>query len=112
MLLSQVDRELSDVARREGNSVLRERGYDGMSKKSFARIVHEMENLCPTVFSILSRMTGRNDYPDEKKPVLGLIYGIILFSRCKEMSLIQRVNSVLLSEGGANQEVKMNLLLK
>ena len=56
-------------------------------------------------------MIELNDYPDRKKPVLGLIYGIMLFSRCKEMSLIQRVNTVLLSEG-ANQEVNMNFLLK
>ena len=107
-----MDRELLHMARRESNSVLRERGYDGMSKMSFARIVHEMETLCPTVFSILSQMIELNDCPDKKKPVLGFIYGIILFSRCKEMSLIQRVNTVLLSEGDANQEVKMNFLLK
>ena len=83
-----------------------------MSKMSFARIVHEMETLCPTVFSTLSQMIGLNDYPDKKRRVLGLIYGIILFSRCKEMSLIQRVNTVLLSEGHANQEVKMKFSLK
>ena len=107
-----MDRELLHVARPESNSVLRERGCDGMSKTIFARIVHEMETHCPTLFSMLSQMIGPNDCPDEKKHVLGLIYGIILFSRCKEMSLIQRVNTELLIEGGANQQVKMNFLLK
>lgn len=57
--------------------------------------------LCPTVFSILSQMIELNDNPD-KKPVLWLIYGVMLFSLCKEMSLIQRVNTVLLSEGDAS----------
>ena len=71
--LSQVDKELLHVVRHESNSVLRERGYDGMSKISFARVVHQMENLYLLVFSILSQMIELNDNPDKYKPVLGSI---------------------------------------
>ena len=52
--MSQVDRELLHVARQESNSVLRERGYDGISKMSFARIVQEMETLSHGVLHLIS----------------------------------------------------------
>lgn len=42
---------------------------------------------------------------DKKMAPLALIYGIIIFRRCKEMSRVQRVNTVLLNDGGASQEV-------
>lgn len=44
--------------------------------------------------------------------MLGLIYAMVLFSQCKEMSLIQGVNTVLLSEGDANQEEKGEFLIE
>ena len=37
---------------------------------------------------------------------MALVYGIIMFLRCKEMNLVQRVNSVLLTEGDAGSEVQ------
>jgi hypothetical protein len=46
------------------------------------------------------------EYNSEKKQAaLALIYAIILFRRCHEMSRLQRVNTLLLEEGGATQQV-------
>ena len=104
-MLCQVDKELVTVARRETSSVLRARGYDAMNTLSFTEIIKEIQTLCPTVFSFLSHMIFLSSSPEDKTVPLALIYGIIMFNRCKEMSRIQRVNTVLLTEGDASTEV-------
>jgi len=47
-----------------------------------------------------------NNEEKRKGAAMSLVYGIIMFLRCKEMSLVQRVNSVLLTEGDASSEVQ------
>ena len=95
------------MARRDAKSVLRERGYNGMSTYSFEKLLNEMKTLCPTVFSVLSQMIKFDSSKEKRKPAaMSLVYGIIVFLRCKEMSLVQRVNSVLLTEGDASSEVQ------
>ena len=46
---------------------------------------------------------------DKKQAAFALIYAIIMFRRCHELSKLQRINTVLLIEGGATQQV-FNLL--
>ncbi|KAJ7381464.1 hypothetical protein OS493_001602 [Desmophyllum pertusum] len=105
-LLCKIDKELIEVARRDAKSVLRDRGYDGISTYSFDKILNEMKTLCLTVFSILSQMIQFDNSQEKKKAAaMSLIYGIIMFLRCKEMSLVQRVNTVLLTEGDASTEL-------
>ena len=108
-MLCQVDKELVNVARRETSSVLRARGYDAMNTLSFTEIIKEIQTLCPTVFSFLSHMIFLSSSPEDKTVPLALTYGIIMFNRCKEMSRIQRVNTVLLTEGDASTEVHYTL---
>ena len=86
-------------------SVLRDRGFPGMSTLNFEDIVKEVELQCPTVFKLLAQMIQLSLNYDKKTAPLALIYGIIMFRRCKEMSRVQRVNTVLLNDGGASQEV-------
>ena len=86
-------------------SVLRERGFPGMSTLNFEEIVKEVEIQCPTVFKLLSQMIQLSHNSDKKTAPLALIYGIIMFRRCKELSHVQRVNTVFLNDGGASQEV-------
>lgn len=76
-----------------------------MSTLTFEDIVNKVEMQCPTVFKLLSQMIQLCHSCDKKTAPLALIYGIIMFRRCKEMSRVQRVNTVLLNDGGASQEV-------
>ena len=70
-----METELTHVARRETKSILRERGYPGMSTLSFQRIFQEMSALCPTVYSIISQMmqvdTGNSQ--DRKADAMALM---------------------------------------
>ena len=86
-------------------SVLRERGFPGLSTLNFQEIAKEVETQCPTVFKLLSQMIQLSHNSHKKTAPLALIYGIIMFRRCKELSRVQRVNTVLLNDGGASQEV-------
>ena len=98
------------MARRVTKSVLGERGFTGMSTLNFEEVVKKVRSQCPTVYKILSQMVQLCIDPDKKKAPLALIYGMIMFKRCKELSLVQRVNTVLLNDGGASQEVCFVLL--
>ena len=70
-LLNQVDREFVEVARRETNSMLRLRGYVGLTTLHFQEIIKEIQTLCPTVFSLLSQMI-LFDYNPEKRAIFSV----------------------------------------
>ena len=105
-LLVKLDRELLEVARRETKSVLRDREYPGLLTFNFGDVLAEMENLCPTVFRLLSSMMELDLNREKNTPALALMYGILMFKRCHELSRLQRLNTVLLSDGNASKEVR------
>lgn len=108
--MNQVDRELVEVTRRGTNSVLRSRGYPGLSTLNISEITKEIQTLCPTVFRVLSRMILLDQNPEKRTAPLALLYGLIVFQRCHELSRIQRVNTALLTEGEASLEVILIIL--
>jgi len=75
-------------------SVLRERGFPGMSTLNFEEIVKEVETQCPTVFKLLSQMIQLSHSYDKKTAPLALIYGIIMFE-------MQRVEPCSAGQHGA-----------
>lgn len=109
-LMNQVDRELVEVIRRGTNSVLRSRGYLGLSTLNFSEIAKEIQTLCPTVFRVLSRMILLDQNPEKRTAPLALLYGLIVFQRCHELSQIQQMNTALLTEGEASLEVILIIL--
>jgi hypothetical protein len=69
-------------------------------------VTKEISTRCPTVGKILSTLLDCSlENPGKKLPLLCLIYGIIMFMRCHELSRIQRINTVLLTEGQASKNV-------
>ena len=97
--------ELLDVARKETNSILRQKDYNALSSLSFHDILDEMKNRCPTVFQILFNMLQYDVNREKNTASLVLMYAVLMFRRCHELSSIQRINTVLLAEGNANREV-------
>ena len=104
-MLCQADKELANATRRETSSALRARGYDVINTLSFTEIIKDIQTLCPTVFSFFSPMIFLSSSPEDETVQLALIYGVIMFDQCKEISQIQRLNTVLLTEGAASTEV-------
>ena len=107
------NKELIDVARRTEPSVLRQMGYDGMSSDSWMlEVLEELATRCPVTNGILSTLLESSIYPEKKLPAVCLIYGIMMFLRCHELSRIQRINSVLLIEGQSSVNVSHTLILE
>ena len=85
--------------------MLRNRGFDGLSTTSFVEINNEIEMSCPLFHKVLSAMIEADYNTDKKLAAMALIYSIIMFRRCHEMSRLQRVNTILLADGGATRQV-------
>ncbi len=106
--LSVANKELIEVARRSDPSVLKQRDYGVLSSESWmSDVLKEMESRCPMVHKILCSLLESDIYPDKKKPGICLIYGIIMFLRCHELSRVQRINSILLAQGHASVNVSL-----
>ena len=105
-VLSVANKELIEVARRSDPSVLRQRDYGGLSSECWmSDILKEIESRCPIVHKILCSLLESDICPDKKKPGICLIYGIMMFLRCHELSRVQRVNSILLAQSHASVNV-------
>ena len=101
-VLLGADRELVEIARSEP-SILRQRGYDGMSAATWmSEVIAELSTRCPTVYQILASLLESTYRPERKNPAMCLIYGIIMFLRCHKLSRIQRISTVLLIQGQAS----------
>ena len=106
-ILVEAHRELIEVARRSDASVLRQRSFDGLSAENWmSKVLEELATRCPIVHKILSTLVESTVYPEKKSPAICLIYGIMMFLWCHELSRIQRINSVLLIEGQASVNVR------
>jgi hypothetical protein len=57
---------LIEIARRENNSVLRDRSFDGLASTSFADIEKEIKTHCPLFYQFWSTMIG-HEHDNEKK---------------------------------------------
>ena len=64
-----------------------------------------MKRLCPTLYELVFSMLEMDINSEKKIPTMALIYSLTMFKRFHEMSLLQRLNTLLLIDGDANQEV-------
>ena len=78
--LAEANKELIHVARRSQPSVLRQRGFVGMSSDTWmSEVLEELLTRCPTVNNILCALLESTVRPEKKNPAICLIYGIINF---------------------------------
>ena len=87
------------------NSVLRRKDFDAMSSFSLENILKELRTMCPVTFTSLSQMLDLDCGNEKKVAPLCLIYRVLMFRRCHELSLIQRLITILLADSDANTEV-------
>ena len=106
--MKMANQELVEIGRRSEPSVLRERSYNGMSQINWmAEVNAELSTRCPIVSYVLETFLQTDCYPEKKLPALCLIYGIIMFLRCHELSRAQRINTILLTKGNASTKVSV-----
>ena len=103
-----VNEELGNMCRRSENSVLRKREYEGLSDLSWKEIYVEIERKCPATMQILMTLVNGKDADENKMPPLCLMYSISMFLRVQELSRLQRLHTILLSDGGTSKIVSPN----
>lgn len=102
-----VNEEISRMCRRSENSVLRKKEYEGLSDLSWKEIYVEIESKCPTTMQFLVTLVHEMDADGKKMPPVCLMYSIPMFLRVPELSRLQRLNTVLLSDGGTSKIVSL-----
>ena len=80
-----------------------------MKNFSWEKVITEMMEHVPDVLDVLVAVGIPNvkAHEDSKKQIAPFCtaYGILMFTRWKELSLIQKMNSILLSTGHATERV-------
>ena len=78
--------------------MLRQNDFENLCTLDFEEIVRELENSSPFSNTVLSVMIDEKYNRDKKIAPLCMIYSMIMFRSCHEMSKLQRINTVLLAE--------------
>ena len=89
-------------------SVLRSSREDKNNLTAFRwmQILNEMKDRAPDVLEFLSTFAVPNLKDDGRQVApLCVAYGILMNQRCKELSLVQKINTVLLGTGSATKKV-------
>ena len=96
-----------NIARKDEPSVLRDGSYRSLCNDSWiTKIADEISTRCPIIAEILYRLLDCSiTHPERKLVPMCLIYSIIMFIRCKHLSKVQQINSILMTEGKATTKV-------
>ncbi|CAB4038532.1 Hypothetical predicted protein [Paramuricea clavata] len=82
-----------------------------MAGFEWQKLSSEMSIRCPFLLDVLLTVMDKSkEECIEIIPQLGLCYAILMQTRNKDLSLVQRLNTVLLTNGNAKKESKINIL--
>ena len=90
---------------------LRTNDFDGLKNSNWNELIEEMDQKCPEVLDVMiticlpKNKVFTQDFLDKISRKITLCYGILMQSRCKELSLIKRMLTVILTEGAASKQV-------
>jgi hypothetical protein len=77
-----------------------------MNSFSWDELVTELSDRCPVLFNALLVAMGRSkEEVKDVGPRIGMCYAILMQTRNHELSLVQRINTVLMTNGGAKKQV-------
>ena len=101
----------SGLCRRSGGSVLYDKDFKDMSEFEFANIWNEMVRSIPFFLDVLNAISGQtcdiSDTPVGLQVKYAFIYSILMNKRWHELSLVQRINTVLMIRGGGSKQVNI-----
>ena len=72
-------------------------------------VIEEIKRKSPNLWKVLSTIMDYDLCPTKKMAPMCMIYGIIMFGNCHELSRIQRINAILLMQGQATTQVTIQL---
>ena len=100
---------------RSGGSVLYDKHFKDMSEFNFAKIWTEIIQSVPFVVDILNAISGLkcdiDDTPLCMQVKYSFVNSILMNNRWRELSLLQRINTVLMIRGGGNKQVIFSVVV-
>ena len=106
-VLRELDKECIKLCTKSEPSELRKNSFENMAAFNWKKLALEMSNRCPFLLDFLLTVMKKKkeDQNDDILPRLGLCYSILLQTRNRELSLVQPLNTVLMTNGNAKKEV-------
>lgn len=106
IVLTHVDRECSMLCWRQQPSELRNNDFPNMNTFSWEKLTNEMANRCPVLLDVLLTAMGYSkENIDKIAPRLSMCYAILMQTRNHELTLVQRLNTILMTNGNAKKQV-------
>ena len=81
-----------------------------MKDFSFDRVWNEIESNIPFVVTIMNAACGKSFTTADLRVKYSFIYSILMSERWHELSLLKRVNTVLIIEGGCTKKVRISVI--
>ncbi|CAB4015153.1 Hypothetical predicted protein, partial [Paramuricea clavata] len=104
-----------NLCRRTNGSVLYKKDYNEMSEFEFDNVWKEIVKFAPFFIDILNAVAGEMcdlaDTPASLRVKYCLIYSILMNQRWHELSLLQRINTVLMIRGGSSKQKLIRFLI-
>lgn len=92
--------------RKNGTSLYHGNSYESMKEIDFKKICDELKRTNPFLIDIFNAVSGlKEDISRELQVKYSFIYSILMNIRWYELSVVQRVNTVLMIEGGCTKQV-------
>ena len=110
-LLQKLETSCKNICKRKGKiSVLLDTSFTGIAEFKLEKLWKEMLEH-PFLIDMLNAVSGMKEanYPDELRLKYCFLYSTLMNIRWHELSLFQRINTVLLIEGGCSKQVCTNL---
>ena len=105
-LLHELDNDCKNICLRSEPSELRTNTFCDMIGFEWQKFSSEMSKRCSFLLDVLlTVMNTTKEKCDEIIPRLGLCYVILMQTRNRDLSSVQRLNTVLLINGNAKKEV-------
>ena len=110
-----IDESCKKLCWKANGTLLYDTDYNNMAEFDFKLLYDEIKTNLPFLIDILNTVSGQHcsidDTPLHLKVKYGFIYAILMNTRWHALSLLQRINTVLMIEGGCSKKVMDTYIL-
>ena len=109
-ILKELSEKCTELCKKNTPSILRKNQYPDMASFDWNSVLIEISQRCPILLDVMTTTIGSKLTPNTI-PSICLCYGILMQKRNHDLSLIQRINTILLAEGNAKKQVGLKRTL-
>lgn len=111
-IVKDINSSCQSLCKRSIGTCLYGNSYDSMSEMDFGKIWEEIKSTNPFLIDIFNAVSGVKEEATGKLQVkYSFIYSILMNVRWHELSVVQRINTVLMIEGGCTKQVNLYICI-